>query len=559
MHQLIEFWRIIRPFWRESPKRKSAVALLLFVVGLSLSTVWFSVKLNDWNGRFFDAIQKLDGQAVYPLLWEFILIVSAFVVVLVYSDWLKKKLIIDWRTWMTEDLCKRWLSEDGRQYRLQLENAQPDNPDQRIAEDINILISESLDLLISFLRSLLTIFSFAAILWSLSGSISLEKIGLPIDVPGYMLWACILYTLIATGITHWIGKPLMKLNFSQQKREADFRAELVAQIHNAEAVAGAHGERNERARLMGLFDRVALNWRALMDKNRNLSFFTVAFGQVTQLVPIFLALPKFLSGAIMLGGLMQIRIAFQQVASAIGWFIYAYRDIARWSATVDRLTGFEKALNVRLQESAADIEEETVPANLEAELTLTLPDGAPLLQNVRLGLKAGTLTVIRGASGIGKSCLLRALAGFWPHYEGRIRRTQDKPVWIPQRLWLPTVSLRAILAYPQAPSSVGDQECLQAIRDVGLAKLESLLSEDQPCAWMRMLSGGEQQRLLIARILVTKPKILLLDETTSALDKENTLLMLRLIKTHLPESAVLFVSHQSVVHDAADKLIDIKA
>lgn len=556
MKQLQRFWRLVRPFWTRSPRRFGAMVLLAVIIAMSLSTVWFSVQLNEWNGKFFNAIQQLDGDTIYSLLGDFIVIVGAFIVVLVYAEWLTKKLVIEWREWMTEDCLERWLSADARHYRLQLAGLQPDNPDQRIAEDIRLLIEESLSLLISFLRSVLTIASFSSILWTLSGSLSLSVIGISAELPGYMLWACVGYTLLATGITHWIGKPLVRLNFEQQRREADFRAGMIGILRNAEAIAGERGESCERARLGDLFKGVVRNWRALMNKDRNLAFFTVGFGQVTQLVPIFFALPKFLSGAIQLGGLMQVRIAFQQVASALGWVIYAYRDLARWSATVDRLSGFEDALEARLPSPAASTEPARGDAPLlEASVGLRLPSGESLLPALDLKLRAGELTVVRGASGIGKSCLLRALAGFWPHYEGRILTRGEPPVWVPQRLWFPPAPLAELLSYPKS-SAEHDREALaDALRSVGLDRLVGLLVDPKPHDWQRTLSGGEQQRLVIARMLLSAPSVLLLDETTSALDRDNALRMIELLRDRLGGSAILLVSHQECVHEAADRLI----
>lgn len=438
MHQLKTFWRLVRPFWMQSTGRTGARLLLLAVIGLSLSTVWFSVRLNTWNGAFFNAIQAMDGGTIYPLLLEFIAIVAAFVFVLVYADWLRKKLVIEWRRWMTEDLLGRWLSADGRHYRLQLAGLEPDNPDQRIAEDVRLLIESSLTLVISFLRSLLTIVSFVTILWTLSGTLEWTMFGTEWALPGYMVWTCIGYTLVATGLTHVIGRPLMKLNFEQQRREADFRTSLFDIRRHGESIAGLGAEEAEQARLRASFERIVGNWRSLMNRERDLAFFTVGFGQVTQLVPIFFALPKFLSGAIQLGGLMQIRIAFQQVASAIGWFIYAYRDIAEWSATVDRLAGFEAAL-----------------------------------------------------------------------------------------------------------------------RDAGLERLVPLLDDDEPRSWMNTLSGGEQQRVLFARLLLARPAAVLMDETTSGLDDALAVRLLTLLRERLPDTTFLLVSHQPAVHRIADRLYDL--
>lgn len=554
MQQIRHFWRLIAPFWLAHPKRSQAILLLLLVIGLSLSSVWFSVRLNEWNGAFFNAIQKLDQETIYSLLWEFIGIVSIFVLVLVYTDWLQKKLMIEWRQAMTEEFLGRWFHTDGRHYRVTLLGKRTENPDQRIAEDIAILIETSLRLLISFLRSLLTIVSFVSILWGLSGALDLGFLGLDgIRIPGYMVWVCIGYTLIATGITHWIGKPLMQLNFQQQKREATFRSALILRQEHAEAIAGAHGEQREQRELASLFAHIQQNWRALMDKNRNLAFFTVGFGQVTQLAPIFFALPKFLAGAIQLGGLMQIRIAFQQISSAVGWFIYSYRDIARWSATVDRLVGFEEMLKIDLPKvlSVGTKREK----GISAQVTTKTPDGKDLLENLVVRVRPGEIVALTGRSGLGKSALLRTLAGFWPYASGTITQS-DAVYFVPQRLWLDSDSLSSLLAYPQRPRKYQEQDYQRVLRLVGLEHLIPLLQESHQ--WRHRLSAGEQQRVRFARIFLQRPAILLLDRTTAALDAQNLRMIFTHIRTELPQTATLMVSHQSRVHALADRVVALE-
>ena len=444
-----------------------------------------------------------------------------------------------------------WLSADGRHYRLQLAGLEPDNPDQRIAEDVRLLIESSLTLVISFLRSLLTIVSFVTILWTLSGTLEWTMFGTEWALPGYMVWTCIGYTLVATGLTHVIGRPLMKLNFEQQRREADFRTSLFDIRRHGESIAGLGAEEAEQARLRASFERIVGNWRSLMNRERDLAFFTVGFGQVTQLVPIFFALPKFLSGAIQLGGLMQIRIAFQQVASAIGWFIYAYRDIAEWSATVDRLAGFEAALSAPLPGSCVRQGERVAACGLVRSKT-----GEPLLEDLCLGAEPGRLTVVRGASGIGKTTLLRALAGFWPWVEGRL---ENRPgaVWLTQRTWLAPMPLRELLAYPHGADAVSRSGCEAALRDAGLERLVPLLDEDEPRSWMNTLSGGEQQRVLFARLLLARPAAVLMDETTSGLDDALAVRLLTLLRERLPDTTFLLVSHQPAVHRIADRLYDL--
>lgn len=556
MQQLKCFWSLIRPFWTRSERRVAAWALLALVMALSLSTVWFSVRLNTWNGAFFNAIQAMDGDKIYPLLLEFIAIVSAFVVVLVYADWFQKKLIIEWREWMTADLLSRWLSKDSRHYRLKLAGLEPDNPDQRIQEDVRLLVESSLSLLISFARSLLTIVSFITILWTLSGPLSWVAFGVTWTIPGYMVWACIGYTLLATLLTHLIGRPLMALNFEQQKREADFRSGLFGVRQHGEAVAGFHGEANECQRLRERFKGVVSNWRALMDRQRNLAFFTVGFGQVTQLVPIFFALPKFLSGAIQLGGLMQIRLAFGQVASAIGWFIYAYRDIAEWSATVDRLTGFERALGTPLPQ--ASFENPRRDDALSVVGALQTVQGDNLLKDLVFKANSGELTVVKGASGIGKSTLMRALAGFWPWVDGRIA-TDRSALWISQSTWLPEMTLPALLAYPSQPETYTHAQYAEALNAVGLTKLSRDLENATPVNWTQRCSGGEQQRLLLARALLQKPAVLLMDETTSGLDDDLVEHLIQTLKTTLSDSTIVLISHQPTAHRLADRLVHLGA
>lgn len=556
MQQLKCFWSLIRPFWTRSERRVAAWALLALVMALSLSTVWFSVRLNTWNGAFFNAIQAMDGDKIYPLLLEFIVIVSAFVVVLVYADWFQKKLIIEWREWMTADLLSRWLSKDSRHYRLKLAGLEPDNPDQRIQEDVRLLVESSLSLLISFAKSLLTIVSFITILWTLSGPLSWVAFGVTWTIPGYMVWACIGYTLLATLLTHLIGRPLMALNFEQQKREADFRSGLFGVRQHGEAVAGFHGEANECQRLRERFKGVVSNWRALMDRQRNLAFFTVGFGQVTQLVPIFFALPKFLSGAIQLGGLMQIRLAFGQVASAIGWFIYAYRDIAEWSATVDRLTGFERALGTPLPQ--ASFENPRRDDALSVVGALQTVQGDNLLKDLVFKANPGELTVVKGASGIGKSTLMRALAGFWPWVDGRIA-TDRSALWISQSTWLPEMTLPALLAYPSQPETYTHAQYAEALNAVGLTKLSRDLENATPVNWTQRCSGGEQQRLLLARALLQKPAVLLMDETTSGLDDDLVEHLIQTLKTTLSDSTIVLISHQPTAHRLADRLVHLGA
>ncbi len=563
MKQLSKFWILVRRFWLLSDRRIFYFILFAVVVGLSVSRVGFSVLLNQWNGDFFNAIQAMDGGEIYVLLGKYILIIVGLISLNLSTWWLRQKFEIDSRKWITYDFISRWMSSTSQHYRLQLAGATVDNPDQRIAEDIRLLIDQSMGLLISFLRCVLTLASFITILWTLSGSLDLAFIGLDgWSIPGYMVWVCFIWTFIATVLTHVIGKPLKELSFQQQKREADFRSGLISCLHNSEAVAGQRGEKNEVNRLKNSFRQVVRNWYATMFADLRLSIFTGFYNQVSYLAPIFFALPTFLSGAIQLGGLMQIRNAFGHLESSISWFIFSYRRLADWSATVDRLYAFEESLNKDFNDQTVTVvkKEEALPTDptMKADLTLNLPTGETLLKDVSVALYPGHLTVIKGASGIGKSCLLRALAGFWPYYQGDITTQDPQPFWVPQRLWFPSLGLKSIMAYPKAPEEFDDALYEDMLKLVGLEKLIPDSATGEVSDWVHRLSGGEQQRLIIARILLVHPSVLLLDETTSALDADNTEKMLALIKERMPDTSVLMVSHQITVHNLADTLITIK-
>lgn len=546
MKTLKQFCYLARPFWGI---RSALLAwlLLLVVLVLSLSSVWFNVRLNQWNGEFYNALQQLDSQALYRLLQHFIVLVSALILVVVFADYLKQRLIMRWRIGMTEHILARWLSQKGQHYALKINSLVPDNLDQRIAEDVRLLIESSLRLLITFLHSLLTLISFATILWQLSGSISFSLAQHSFTLPGYMFWVCILYTLIGIGLTHWIGYPLRQLNMDRQRCEADYRSGLIARRDASDAIAGQRGEQQERGTLLQRFRAVADNWYQLIRYEKNLSFFTVGYQQLSALAPIFFALPKFLAGEFLLGGLMQIRQSFAQVAGALGWFIFSYREIAAWQATVTRLYHFVVLLDAEPASPVDSASDSDLP--LCATLDLHTADGALLLRKIALTATAGSLTLIQGRSGIGKSTLLRTLSGHWPYYQGRIRRSESVS-WLPQRLYLPYERLDDLLAYPAQHSDFSEPQFHQVLAQVGLSSLnyQLALSTD----WQQRLSGGEQQRLMFARLLLNKPRLILLDETTSALDAASASQLLHVLRQQLPDSAVLLVSHQTFLADIAD-------
>lgn len=550
MKTLKQFFYLIKPFWGQRAALFCWI-LLAASLGLTLSSVWFNVKMNMWNGDFYNALQQLDGQALYGLLRYFVVLVSGLIFVVVMGNYLKQMLIIRWRKGMTELVLGRWLSPNSKHYMLRLASQEPDNPDQRIAEDIRLLIESTLNLLVSFLHSILTLVSFATILWTLSGSLSFRFVDNDWTIPGYMFWACIIYTIIGIALTQWIGFPLRRLNMDKQRREADYRSALINCRQHGDAIAGQRGETQDRKELMQRFGKIIGNWNQLIRCERNLAFYTVGYQQVTALAPVLLALPKFLAGEIMLGGLMQLRQAFSSVATSLGWFIFAYKEIAAWQATVSRLYNFVILLE---NDKTADVSINEDQPILNATLKVTTADNRTLIENIHLTAKQGELTLISGRSGIGKSTLLRTLSGHWPFFEGQIERT-DNLMWIPQRLYLPISRLDTLLAYPQDTGQFTEADFKSVLSQVGLEKLHYQLSLDTD--WNNRLSGGEQQRIMFARLLLNRPKLLLLDETTSALDETSALELLKLLKTKLHDSAIVLVSHQRFLSQIAEQKLPL--
>lgn len=553
MQKIKQFLYLVKPFWCSS-KAGLAWVLLVIILTLSLSTTWLNVLLADWNGEFYDALQVLDSDKIIHLLWQFILLVAVFLLLVVFADFLRKKLQIKWRDAMTQFITAKWLANNGQHYHLTLQGKMPDNPDQRIAEDVNLLISQSLQLLISFLTSTLTFISFATILWQLSGTLEFNLFSIDISIPGYMFFVCIIYVLVGSFCTHFIGRKLHPINIEKQKNEANYRSALIRCRDNGDSIAGQHAEKWEQQHLRIKFNSVIRNWHHLISKERNLLFFVNGFSQVSSLAPIFFALPKFISGTIQLGGLMQIRMAFMQINSALSWFIFCYEDIAIWKATVSRLYHFVNLLEPPIKNPISMINEDQQTKLIVDNLVINLSNQKESIITPSFRAESGQTILIQGRSGIGKSTLLKCLAGFWPSYEGDIHRTQDF-IWIPQKVMIGEGKLVDLLAYPKLPSDYDQDELITVLNQVGLDNL--ILDLQQTANWQTILSGGEQQRLLFARLLLQKPSLMLLDEITASLDIDSAKQLLILLKKQLPTSSIVLISHQTEIQALSDIIVEI--
>ena len=554
---LRQAWGMAWPYWK-SEEKWSAIGLLVAIVTLNLITVWLNVRFNYWNNDFYNALQQYDWSEFWRQFAIFGVIALAFMVVGVYSFYLRGILHIRWRRWLTEHFLRNWLG-DQAYYRMQLNQATTDNPDQRIAEDLNSFATVTLGLSLGLLSAVVTLVSFLSILWTLSGALTIPLgSGASIAIPGYMVLAALIYAVIGTVLTRWIGNPLVRLNFDQQRYEADFRFSMVRLRENAENVAFYGGEARELDTFQTRFARVVANWWGIIKRRKKLTWFTYGYDQVAIVFPFLVAAPRYFNKVIQLGGLMQIASAFRQVQESLSFIISSYTEIAEYQAVVQRLSGFR----ARMDEIAADraavqpIEIERSGAGVAVEaLDLDLPDGRPLRQDIALAAGPGKPLLITGPSGVGKSTLLRAIAGLWPFGRGRIRVADAGALFLPQRPYLPLGTLADALVYPRAASELPRERLVEALRAVGLPQLAEHLDDDGN--WSQRLSIGEQQRLAFARVLLARPEIVFLDEATSALDETAEMSLYRLLREAPWQPTIVSVGHHGTLQRFHDTVVDL--
>ena len=561
MNILKKFFRLARPFWTGAHGRIQWL-MLAVLIGFTLCSITISVWIAAWDKRFYDALAAFDGASMPALIVEYLGYMAMIIGCIVCGDWLQKRLIFRWRTHLTEQFQQNWL-EGHKHYRLRL-TGEPDNPDQRIAEDIYLLADKSIGLFRSFINNIAKFSAFVAVLWTLSGVQTFNIGGHNITIHGYLVWVALIYSVISTLIAHLVGRKLKNLNIDRQHREADYRAALLRVRDHAEQIAFYNGGEAETGRLKQRYLRIRDNWRRLTNCEFRQETFWATYVRISIFIPILATLPMYLAKTMTFGDMMQTRTSFARVQDSFGWFTDSYRRLIEWAAVVERLSGFQTALEQIEQEGRSAARPASAPALtlnnhrqsgilVLQNLTVHTQTGSPLLTDINLEAHAPEWVLLEGRSGIGKSTLLRALAGLWPYYQGSFA-LGGSLLFLPQRPYLPADTLRHTVSYPH-PACQDDQIIQTTLEQVGLGRLKDNL--DEPYEWHGILSGGEQQRLSLARALLHKPQILFLDEATNQLDDESALMLMQTLKQHLPDTLVIGISHQPKIQALFDSSLNL--
>ncbi len=555
---LRDLWMLVKPYWF-SEEKVSARLLLAAIIALTLAMVYMNVQLNHWNNAFFNALQDKKAGDFIPLMTKFTILALIYIGLAIYQVYLRQALQIRWRRWLTDRYVNDWLGE-RIYYRMQLTGSQTDNPDQRIAEDLNLFVDKTLILTLGLLDSVVTLLSFVTILWGLSGTLEFNWNGETWEIYGYMVWVALGYSLAGSWISHLIGRKLIPLSYDQQRFEADFRFGLARFRENTEGVALYRGEDDEHRNFSRRFGALAQNWWSIMKRQKSLNMFTIGYSQAAIIFPYIVAAPRYFAGKITLGDLTQTAGAFGYVQNALSWFINVYPEFAGWKATVDRLTTFHNAIRLAQSEtrSAPGVVIDATSGDSLAldHVQLALPNGKNLLASASATIVPGERVLLRGPSGSGKSTLFRAIAGIWPFGRGKIHAPREfDTLFLPQRPYFPMGTLREALAYPAAPGAFTDDQLRAALADVGLAHLAERF--DTTAIWSQQLSGGEQQRVAIARALLQEPRWLFLDEATSNLDPAAETTLYTLLCSRLPASAIISIAHRPEVAQHHRRVIEI--
>ena len=560
---IVGLFHLITPYWN-SEEKKSARLYLAAIITLTIAAVYMTLLLNEWFNSFYSALQNYDSGAVYRGLLRFTGLAFAHIAFAVYSYYLQQRLALRWRKWMTKNYLAKWTGQQ-MYYRLEMfSQGTADNPDQRISEDINLFTARTLSFMSGLLRSATTIICFIFVLWNLSEILSFSAAGQEFHIYGYLVWTALAYSVLGTWITHKVGHRLVSLNYLQQKLEADFRFSMVRLRETAESVAFYNGAAKEEAFLSNRFMTLLRNTLFIIKKQKQLSWLTNSYAQIAIIFPFVVAVPRYLSQNISLGGLMQIANCFGKVQDAMSYFVDVYASLAEWQSCAERLLSFDKhiaAIEKETEEKSGSlVREETHDRLRLADVTISVPAmdentrTREIISSASCTIKSGEHVILKGPSGSGKSTLLRTLAGFWPYVKGHISMpAPSEMMFIPQKPYIPMGTSAEAASYPL---ETADEEILSPLLvECGLSHL--MEKTDTEADWSHILSLGEQQKLAFVRVFLRKPKWVFLDEATSAMDEETEEKMYRLL-TALPGTTVISIGHRSTLDKWHDRVLRIE-
>jgi vitamin B12/bleomycin/antimicrobial peptide transport system ATP-binding/permease protein len=546
-------------YWA-GPEKAAAWFWTLSALALVLANLAVNVGINRWNKWFFDALENKDGSTLLPLILTIVALVAVgagFAVLMVRC---RMMLQVRWRQWLTAHLVSHWLSEQ-RYYRLAITDEDQINPEFRIADDLRLATDPIVEFAIGFINALASAVTFVSILFVVGGSISLPLGESSVQIPGYIAIAAVIYAVVVSALTYFIGNPLVEKVASKNEGEAQFRYELTRVRENAESIALIKGADDERSRLNETFSEVVARWMQVIRQHSHLTWILNSNSFFAPIFPILLATPKYLAGELTLGSVMQVAAAFTAVLAALNWFTDNFIRLAEWSASakrVDELYGALAEMDIEENEAAIVIENSS-DANISlSSLSIVHRDGRVVIDDADITVPPGERVLLGGESGSGKSTLIRAIAGLWPWGEGRILIPAGARMsFVPQRPYIPLGTLRDIIAYPAEGDLLADDRARAVLKDVGLGYLAAKM-EDKDLRWDQTLSGGERQRLAFARLLIDQPDIIVMDEATAALDIDSEFRLLTLLFERLPQSTVLSVGHRPGLQELHNRILTLQ-